>query len=109
MGRRRYGIISAFGIWPGLYRRAIIFYRCGSFRNHAASFKIDTDPQWERRMAKYKFKKGLDLPITGAPAQVIEAGQIPARIALLADDYVGMKPSFHVQTGDTVKPRPGPL
>ena len=54
-------------------------------------------------MAKYKFKKGLDLPITGAPAQVIEAGQIPARIALLADDYVGMKPSFHVQTGDTVK------
>lgn len=54
-------------------------------------------------MAKYKFKKGLDLPITGAPAQAIEAGQIPARIALLADDYVGMKPSFHVQIGDTVK------
>lgn len=54
-------------------------------------------------MAKYKFKKGLDLPITGAPEQVIEAGQIPAHVALLADDYVGMKPSFHVQVGDSVQ------
>lgn len=54
-------------------------------------------------MAKYTFKKGLDLPITGAPEQTIEAGRNPARVALVADDYVGMKPAFKIETGDTVK------
>lgn len=54
-------------------------------------------------MAKYKFMKGLDLPITGAPVQVVEAGPTPGRVAIVAADYVGMKPGFLVQQGDTVK------
>lgn len=54
-------------------------------------------------MAVYKFKKGLNLPIAGAPVQVIESGPTPKHVAVLADDYVGMKPGFKVSAGDTVK------
>jgi len=54
-------------------------------------------------MALHVSTKGLDLPITGAPVQVIESGLIPRRIALVADDYLGMKPAFKVQTGDAVQ------
>lgn len=54
-------------------------------------------------MAKYTFNKGLDLPITGEPEQVIESSPPPARVALVAEDYIGMKPAFQVDTGDQVK------
>jgi Na+-transporting NADH:ubiquinone oxidoreductase subunit A len=54
-------------------------------------------------MAVHKIKKGLDLPITGAPEQSIQDGKAPTRIALVADDYIGMKPTMLVQPGDTVK------
>lgn len=54
-------------------------------------------------MALHIVKKGLDLPITGAPAQAIEPGAIPRRVALLAGDYLGLKPSLLVQVGDSVR------
>lgn len=49
-------------------------------------------------------KKGLDLPITGEPEQVIynNAGAIKS-VALLGADYVGLKPSMKVSEGDKVK------
>ncbi len=49
-------------------------------------------------------KKGLDLPITGEPEQVIynNAGAIKS-VALLGTDYVGLKPSMKVSEGDKVK------
>ncbi len=48
-------------------------------------------------------KRGLDLPILGSPEQRIEmAGQV-TRVALLGDDYVGMKPTMLVAPGDRVK------
>lgn len=49
-------------------------------------------------------KKGLDLPITGEPEQVIynNAGAIKS-VALLGPDYVGLKPSMKVAEGDKVK------
>ena len=50
-----------------------------------------------------KIKKGLDLPITGAPEQVISAGQKVTQVAILGADYVGMKPTMLVQEGDRVK------
>lgn len=50
-----------------------------------------------------KIKKGLDLPITGNPEQVITAGQKVTQVALLGADYHGMKPSMLVQEGDRVK------
>ena len=47
--------------------------------------------------------KGLDLPITGAPAQEIDIGPAVSRVAVVGDDYVGMKPKMAVQVGDSVK------
>lgn len=48
-------------------------------------------------------RKGLDLPITGSPEQVISAGRQVTQVALLGADYVGMKPTMTVQEGDRVK------
>lgn len=51
-----------------------------------------------------KIDKGLDLPITGSPEQVIhdDGGKI-ASVAVLALDYVDLKPTMLVQEGDPVK------
>ena len=48
-------------------------------------------------------KQGLDLPISGSPEQHIEPARHVARVALLGDDYVGMKPTMLVAPGDRVK------
>ncbi|MDZ4185559.1 MAG: Na(+)-translocating NADH-quinone reductase subunit A [Desulfuromonadales bacterium] len=48
-------------------------------------------------------KKGLDLPIAGKPTQRIDAGVAVQRVALLAHDYPGMKPTMLVQEGEKVK------
>ena len=48
-------------------------------------------------------KKGLDLPILGAPEQHIEVAKPTSRVALLGDDYVGMKPTMLVSVGDKVR------
>ncbi|HBS83164.1 Na(+)-translocating NADH-quinone reductase subunit A [Halomonas sp. 3D7M] len=48
-------------------------------------------------------KKGLDLPITGAPEQHIEDARPVRHVAILGTDYVGMKPTMEVQEGDKVK------
>ncbi|MDR1278492.1 MAG: Na(+)-translocating NADH-quinone reductase subunit A [Treponema sp.] len=50
-----------------------------------------------------RIKRGLDLPITGAPRQEIEPGPAVKRVALAGFDYHGMKPSMAVQVGDRVK------
>ncbi|MDR1238833.1 MAG: Na(+)-translocating NADH-quinone reductase subunit A [Treponema sp.] len=50
-----------------------------------------------------RIKRGLDLPITGAPRQTIEPGPAVTRVALAGFDYHGMKPSMAVQVGDRVK------
>ena len=54
-------------------------------------------------MAVHTIKKGLDLPITGAPEQKIAAGPMVTHVALVAADYCGMKPRMHVKVGDAVK------
>ncbi|WP_100658151.1 Na(+)-translocating NADH-quinone reductase subunit A [Alteromonas flava] len=50
-----------------------------------------------------KIKKGLDLPIEGAPQQQISDGPAVTKVAVLGEEYVGMRPTMHVQVGDTVK------
>ncbi len=54
-------------------------------------------------MAVHTIKKGLDLPITGAPEQKIEDAPKVKRVAVVAADYPGMKPRMLVKVGDTVK------
>lgn len=53
-------------------------------------------------MQQYKLKKGLDLPVKGAPLQEIAAGPEVRTVALLGGDYLGLKPRLAVQEGDTV-------
>ena len=50
-----------------------------------------------------KIKRGLDLPISGAPEQRIEAARPVRSVALIGFDYHGMKPTMAVQVGDRVK------
>ena len=54
-------------------------------------------------MGLTKIKKGLDVPITGQPEQVISDGNVSKKVAVLGDDYVGMKPTMAVKIGDQVK------
>ncbi|MEX0605894.1 MAG: Na(+)-translocating NADH-quinone reductase subunit A [Marinobacter sp.] len=50
-----------------------------------------------------KIKKGLDLPISGAPEQTISDGKTVRHVALIGFDYIGMKPTMAVKEGDRVK------
>lgn len=50
-----------------------------------------------------KIKRGLDLPISGAPVQRIEAGRPVRSVAVIGFDHHGMKPTMAVQVGDRVK------
>ena len=47
--------------------------------------------------------KGLNLPIDGAPRQQVYSGPTLERVALIGDDYVGMKPLMMVGVGDSVR------
>jgi Na+-transporting NADH:ubiquinone oxidoreductase subunit A len=54
-------------------------------------------------MALHKIRRGLDLPISGAPDGPLgEAPQV-SRVAVVAADYIGMKPTMHVKVGDSVQ------
>ncbi|MFT4518529.1 MAG: Na+-transporting NADH:ubiquinone oxidoreductase subunit A [Halioglobus sp.] len=50
-----------------------------------------------------KIKRGLDIPIQGAPRQVIEDAPAARAVALVGFDYVGMKPTMAVAEGERVK------
>lgn len=50
-----------------------------------------------------KIKKGLDLPIQGAPQQQIHDGPAVTRVAVLGEEYVGLRPTMFVQVDDVVK------
>ena len=50
-----------------------------------------------------KIKKGLNLPITGLPVQSTTDSKRIRSVALLGEDYVGMKPTMMVDVGDEVK------
>ena len=47
--------------------------------------------------------RGVDLPIAGGPDQSGIDAKPTSRVALLGDDYVGMKPTMLVAEGDRVK------
>ncbi|MFD2164852.1 Na(+)-translocating NADH-quinone reductase subunit A [Thalassotalea euphylliae] len=48
-------------------------------------------------------KKGLDVPVSGAPQQVIHDGPSIKTVAALGEEFVGMRPTMHVKVGDRVK------
>ena len=52
---------------------------------------------------QFKFKKGLDLPLRGRPDERIDNGGETSSVAVLGEDYVGLKPTMLVKEGDRVK------
>ena len=54
-------------------------------------------------MSLHTSRKGLRLPIRGAPIQEIAAARPPRHVALVAADYVGLRPTLHVSVGDDVR------
>lgn len=50
-----------------------------------------------------KIKKGLDLPIAGRPVQKIYDGPTISHVAVLGEEYVGMRPSMRVKEGEQVR------
>lgn len=48
-------------------------------------------------------KKGLNIPISGMPQQAIDDGQAITTVAVLGEEYVGMRPTMQVKVEDRVK------
>lgn len=50
-----------------------------------------------------KISRGLDVPITGAPAQRIDLAPQTRAVAVIGFDYHGMRPTMEVNEGDRVR------
>lgn len=50
-----------------------------------------------------KLKKGLDIPIKGSPQQVIHDGPVIKTVAILGEEYLGMRPTMRVRVNDRVQ------
>ncbi|MDE2849951.1 MAG: Na(+)-translocating NADH-quinone reductase subunit A [Acidobacteriota bacterium] len=50
----------------------------------------------------HRCRRGLSLPIAGAPEQVLDDAAAPGSVAISAADFPGMKPAMHVGPGDAV-------
>ncbi|PTB89075.1 NADH:ubiquinone reductase (Na(+)-transporting) subunit A [Pseudidiomarina aestuarii] len=48
-------------------------------------------------------KKGLDIPLQGSPQQTIEDGHAVKTVAVLGEEYVGMRPTMQVKADERVK------
>ncbi len=55
-------------------------------------------------MQRFTLRKGLDLPISGAPRQDNVTGAPVKTVGVIGDDYVGLKPRILVAEGDVVGP-----
>lgn len=53
-------------------------------------------------MSVITVKKGMDLPLAGAPVQHIQPAQRVGSVALLGRDYIGLRPSMEIAEGDRV-------
>jgi len=54
-------------------------------------------------MKQITIKKGLDIPISGKPEHTVTSSKPLHHVALVGDDYPGMKPTMLVQVGDHVQ------
>ncbi|MBT3504271.1 MAG: NADH:ubiquinone reductase (Na(+)-transporting) subunit A, partial [Piscirickettsiaceae bacterium] len=51
----------------------------------------------------FSIQKGLDLPLSGEPIQTIEAARHVTSVAILGNEYNGMKPTMLVEEGQSIK------
>jgi Na+-transporting NADH:ubiquinone oxidoreductase subunit A len=52
---------------------------------------------------QFKLRKGLDLPISGAPEQRIHDAPPVQHVAVVGADYIDLKPTMRIAEGDRVK------
>ena len=53
-------------------------------------------------MQQITLDKGLDIPISGEPSRTVTDSRPIKHVALVGDDYIGMKPTMLVNVGDHV-------
>ena len=51
----------------------------------------------------FKIRRGLDIPIVGEPEQTITDGRQVGSVAVIGNDYLGLKPTMLVAEGEEVK------
>ena len=52
---------------------------------------------------QFKIKKGLNIPLAGAPEQKISTGNEVRSVAVIGPDFNDLKPGMFVREGDRVK------
>ena len=83
-------------------RYAKAYNKADSFRPSQSNTKRKNQMADHRKTATV-LKKGLDLPIAGAPAStLIDEGPAVSEAALVASEYHGLKPKLEVRVGDEV-------
>ena len=50
-----------------------------------------------------QIRRGLQVPVSGLPLQQISSVRAPRHVALMGDDYIGLKPTMHAKIGDPVQ------
>ncbi len=55
-----------------------------------------------RAVKRFSLRKGLNIPISGAPRPEVVDGADVRAVAILGDDYIGLKPRIVVSEGDEV-------
>ena len=60
----------------------------------------DHRPQMLKR---FNLRRGLNVPVAGQPVQEIHQADPVNTVAVLGPDYIGLRPTMHVQVGDHVK------
>lgn len=54
-------------------------------------------------MGEYKLKKGYDIKVTGAAEKIITTLEIPKKVAVMPNEFRGVKAKLNVKSGDAVK------
>ena len=80
-------LVGAGKVYDTKFRNALIKGRQGLFEINMQSIKI---------------KKGFDIPMAGAPEQKIDSSYSVDQVALVATDFIGLKPKMLVREGQTV-------
>ncbi len=62
-----------------------------------------TKPVASADMQCLRLSRGLDIPLAGEPDQVVKPGPAIRHVALIGDDYPGLKPTLLVRVGETVR------
>ena len=72
---------------------------------HAVRATVCLGENADRQMSSdmIKIKRGLDIPLAGAPSGDLDTAVSTRAVGLLGADYHGMKPTMAVQVGDVVK------